>query len=327
MDLIQKGLYLLQEEKFIETNKTIYKIGKSDNIYSRVNQYPNGTIVYLIIESDNITKHETELIRIFTQKYKQIRYYGYEYFDGNLDSMKQSIIDYIKTNSILENIKIINQSIKIERVNRDTNLPIPKYTQELYTKPKLDIIKNIKDNTNIVEKIIDINIIENLVETEDNNLSENAINIEDTNLSENAIKTENCNVSDNNNLDIDSAKTCNICGKSFDYPYLVDRHKNGIRKCHKKNNNINITITVQQNNKLINNNIKKINCSHCNNKFASKYSLERHYNVCKLYLLKKATVDNNENDKFNKLVSIINDLIVDNRKLVNEYKNQLLTNK
>jgi len=287
MELIQKGLYLLQEEKFIETNKTIYKIGKSDNIYSRVNQYPNGTIVYLIIESDNITKHETELIRIFTQKYKQIRYYGYEYFDGNLDSMKQSIIDYIK----------------------------------------LDIIKNIKDNTNIVEKIIDINIIENLVETEDNNLSENAINIEDTNLSENAIKTENCNVSDNNNLDIDSAKTCNICGKSFDYPYLVDRHKNGIRKCHKKNNNINITITVQQNNKLINNNIKKINCSHCNNKFASKYSLERHYNVCKLYLLKKATVDNNENDKFNKLVSIINDLIVDNRKLVNEYKNQLLTNK
>ena len=58
-------MYLLKEQKFIETNKNIYKIGKSDKIYTRLNQYPNGSLVYLIIESNNITKHESALIRIF----------------------------------------------------------------------------------------------------------------------------------------------------------------------------------------------------------------------------------------------------------------------
>ena len=257
MELIQKGLYLLHEEKFIETNKTIYKIGKSDNIYSRVNQYPNGTIVYLIIESDNITKHETELIDLFNKKYKQIRYYGYEYFEGELETMKQTIIDYIQINNILENIKIINEAIKIERVNKDTNLPIPKYTQELYTKAKLNTIS--KNNTNVVDN--------------SNNTSGGNANGETND---------------------------NIAG----------------------NLNNNTIVTNAKDNK----NKKQFECSHCNRLFASKYSLERHYSVCKVFLLKQETINNNDNARFNKLVSIISDLIVDNRKLVNEYKKQMDNN-
>ena len=132
-------------------------------------------------------------------------------------------------------------------------------------------------------------------------------------------------------------KTCNICGKIFDYPYLLDRHKNGKRKCHKQNNDeeqidiLNINNTPEQNNDVIeesnhNNNNKKFVCNHCNRTCASKYSLERHYNVCKVLLLKKAAINNTENEKFDKLISIINDLIVDNRNMVNVYKKTLIFN-
>ena len=94
--LISEGLYLLQEERFIESNKNIYKIGRSSNIYNRVNSYENGTIVYLIIECNNSEKNEAELIKIFNKEFKNIKYYGSEYFQGELLIMKNLIINHIK---------------------------------------------------------------------------------------------------------------------------------------------------------------------------------------------------------------------------------------
>ena len=81
-EYFKSGIYLLKEHRFVENNTEIYKIGKSDNIYNRVNQYPNGSIVYLMIESNNITTHETKLKELFNKTFSRENYYGLEYFSG-----------------------------------------------------------------------------------------------------------------------------------------------------------------------------------------------------------------------------------------------------
>jgi len=138
--LISEGLYLLQEERFIESNKNIYKIGRSSNIYNRINSYENGTIVYLIIECNNSEKNEAELIKIFNKEFKNIKYYGSEYFQGELLIMKNLIINHIKKNAS-DDINLIDMDIKITTVDKETDLHIPKYKQEIYSKAKLSIIK------------------------------------------------------------------------------------------------------------------------------------------------------------------------------------------
>lgn len=131
--LINEGLYLLREERFIETNKDIYKIGRSNRIYKRVSNYPNGTIVYLMIACTESEQHERYLIDIFNNKFIKSKYYGNEYFEGDLNQMKNTIINYIKSISIADVI-LINNNIKIETVNKNTKTTILKSDQELYTK-------------------------------------------------------------------------------------------------------------------------------------------------------------------------------------------------
>jgi len=138
--LIYEGLYLLQEERFIESNKNIYKIGRSNNIYNRVNSYENGTIVYLIIGCNNSENNEHFLLNIFNKKFKKIKYYGNEYFQGDLSIMKTTIINYIRNNTT-KDINLIDMKIKIASVDKETDLPIPKYKQELNSKTKLTVIK------------------------------------------------------------------------------------------------------------------------------------------------------------------------------------------
>ena len=89
------GVYIIK----FPGKENIYKIGRSNNIYNRVNNYENGTIVYLIIECNNSENNERVLIDVFNKKFKKIKYYGNEYFQGDLFIMKTTIIDYIKNNT------------------------------------------------------------------------------------------------------------------------------------------------------------------------------------------------------------------------------------
>ena len=139
--LIYEGIYLLREERFIETNKNIYKIGRSGNIYQRVSHYGNGTIIYLMVACNNSERYESELIKKFCNDFKCVKYYGNEYFMGDLHTMKNTIIDYMKTN-INGEIKLINMELKIEHINKETDLPIQKHYQDLYSKAQLSIINN-----------------------------------------------------------------------------------------------------------------------------------------------------------------------------------------
>ena len=47
MEPINEGLYLVKLREFVNSREQIYKIGRSHNIFTRINQYPNGTKVYV----------------------------------------------------------------------------------------------------------------------------------------------------------------------------------------------------------------------------------------------------------------------------------------
>jgi len=82
-----EGLYLIHTREFITIKKPIYKIGRGNNVQTRVLQYPNGSNLLFLNICKNSKLCETNLIRIFKQKFIQEKYYGREYFSGDCDDI------------------------------------------------------------------------------------------------------------------------------------------------------------------------------------------------------------------------------------------------
>jgi hypothetical protein len=286
--LINGGLYLLREREFIKSNETIYKIGRSDDVLKRVNQYPNGSIVYLIIGCDNNSIHETKLIELFNNNFSNENYIGTEYFNGDVDTMKNIMLEYIK--SKINNFYLIDNEFTIERVNKDkTN--IPKINQQISN------IQNVIKNIIIENKAnVDNDKFEDCIEEEnneeENNEEEDNENNNETVNSGNEHSNSNINVNINNNNGTviinnnSDNRTCSNCGIVFLYPCHLERHNNGKRKCKPKK-------------------IKKqFICIYCEQNYSSRYNLERHSNTCKEKIKKetqnniiKNNINNNNNEK------------------------------
>jgi|LakMenEpi03Aug12_release.lakeMendotaPanAssembly.Ray.scaffolds.fasta_scaffold35337_6 hypothetical protein len=85
-------IYLLQEREFVNSEKSIYKLGKSkqDNT-ARVRQYPKGSILLFQKICNNCDANETELIKLFNEKYVKHSEIGNEYFEGNVNEMMRDI--------------------------------------------------------------------------------------------------------------------------------------------------------------------------------------------------------------------------------------------
>lgn len=108
------GLYLLIRTDFHRLNEYIYKIGRSSNLYNRLNSYPRQSHLYLLVFCDdkNLCEHESNMIKLFQQNYKLEKDHGNEYFSGNLETMINEIIKYSETNmnkySILKLVNGLN---------------------------------------------------------------------------------------------------------------------------------------------------------------------------------------------------------------------------
>ena len=273
------------------------KIGRSSNIYNRINSYENGTIVYLIIECNNSEKNEAELIKIFNKEFKNIKYYGSEYFQGELLIMKNLIINHIKKNTS-DDINLIDKDIKITTVDKETDLHIPKYKQEIYSKAKLSIIKivedlEIKEEDNSVSESTEYkdDNFEDCLESNDNDDNDNDNN---NNENENEIinsinnNIETINNNSNGNIIINNFSNSNKndricpCGMLFPYPSQLKRHHNGKLGCISYLQSLQTQHLPNTNNveeqEL---NIKEFLCQHCNKKYSTKFNLQRHNNVCK----------------------------------------------
>jgi len=90
-----EGLYMIHTYSCISNNENIFKIGRSNNLYNRITSYSNGSICYLVIESMESKIDEYEVLKIFNNKYKNIKFYGNEYFEGDKEDMIITMKKYI----------------------------------------------------------------------------------------------------------------------------------------------------------------------------------------------------------------------------------------
>jgi hypothetical protein len=270
MSNIISGLYLLCEREFIKTNETIYKIGRSNDISKRINQYPNGSIVYLIIWCKDNLIHEHNLIKIFNIKFTNKKYIGTEYFYGNINLMKTIMIDYMK--NINNNFNIIDNEIIIERFHKDNNTHIPKYEQNI--NKKIITIKNIIVETkSIIKQVKKTELVETIAIIEPN---KKIITKEQVD-----IKIKKFNKIFN--------KICNCCKKEFQYPYLLIKHQNTIIKCLPKLNPILSNPEIEKKEK------KQIEihlCKTCNKTFSTNGNLVRHTKLCKKKVIANKVIVN-----------------------------------
>ena len=193
------GLYLLIKNEFYKNQNTIYKIGKSDNLYRRVYEYPKSSYLYILILCDDISIHEKNLIKLFKAKFKFEHSYGKEYFSGNVQNMINEIKLYTKNNIRKYCILDFNKGIElIKCYNIDENNNPNNYQS----------LKNYFQN---------ICYINNSQENDSNPKN----NINNINISNKGI----------NNIIIENNLFKCPCGKSFKHRYLLLRHQNGTRGC------------------------------------------------------------------------------------------------
>ena len=120
-----EGIYLVHVREFISTNKNIYKIGRSHDIDNRVRQYPKGSSIILMNNCINSVLCEKELIKLFKTSFT-ITKFGTEYFEGDVDDMKDTINNYLRDMKIEQkktaSINKINENKVIEtKVNNIVN--------------------------------------------------------------------------------------------------------------------------------------------------------------------------------------------------------------
>ena len=74
-------LYVVQEKR--HENTDIYKIGRTENLYSRLKGYPGGKLIHAMsVCTDDLETKEKLLKQLLYKRLKKRRE-GYEYFEGD----------------------------------------------------------------------------------------------------------------------------------------------------------------------------------------------------------------------------------------------------
>lgn len=96
-------IYLIREREFVNLNAPVFKIGRTVNCVNRMNQYPKGSEIYLIVPVTNSVWYEKQLLDIFDDHFERAtvnndgqHYIGREYYIGNLDEMVYIINTFIQ---------------------------------------------------------------------------------------------------------------------------------------------------------------------------------------------------------------------------------------
>lgn len=113
MESKNEYVYLLREREFIKTNESIYKIGKTRNIYERMSNYPKNSDVIITMKVKNCDMMEKEIMKAFDDNFKQEKKIGREYYNGNEQNIKKKFCDTI--NTIEEHNEIYINSIQNKR--------------------------------------------------------------------------------------------------------------------------------------------------------------------------------------------------------------------
>ena len=132
---MDEGVYLIHIRECIDTNKCVYKFGRSNTLDNRIRQYPKESKVEFIMSCSNSIFCEKEILKILRAKFINASLYGSEYFEGDKHLMIEIIFNYIngKFNIIKPVIESVIESViepviesVIEPINNIINIEIKK---------------------------------------------------------------------------------------------------------------------------------------------------------------------------------------------------------
>ena len=148
-------IYLIHNGEHIKENKAIYKIGKSKQLnLKRFKGYPNDSILLFQIICENCDDYETQLLRIFREKYIWEKKEGKEYFSLKSGQTKENMIDDIY------------KTVRYEKCKKSYTLY--NFEKKNFTELKEPLSKLFPNNLNIIQKekeisLESIQIFENLL--------------------------------------------------------------------------------------------------------------------------------------------------------------------
>jgi hypothetical protein len=97
-------IYLLKTREFVNSEKNVFKIGKSSKPgATRISDYPKGSVLYFLITVINEDIIERKLIDLFSREFVQKKEYGNEYFEGEYKEIIRLMLKIVD-----EEEKIIN---------------------------------------------------------------------------------------------------------------------------------------------------------------------------------------------------------------------------
>lgn len=95
----QKGIqyvYMVKEREFIRSKEDIFKIGKTtQQPFKRLNTYPKGSSVELLLTVTDCSVIEAVLIAEFKKTFVQRKDIGAEYFEGDLKDLKKKMFEIV----------------------------------------------------------------------------------------------------------------------------------------------------------------------------------------------------------------------------------------
>lgn len=100
--------YVYLIKMFVSNDQDIYKFGRTKRKFmDRFNEYPKEAQpkIELVLWHDNIQTFETEVLREFRKVFRERRDIGYEYFQGDVEQMKQLIISHYIPAILISDVK------------------------------------------------------------------------------------------------------------------------------------------------------------------------------------------------------------------------------
>ena len=246
-----EGVYLIHTRELFILKKEIYKIGRSHDMNNRMIQYPRDSQVMFMFACENSILCEQLLIALFKTKFIQAKYYGSEYFEGSLDVMIKTMLEFLYKNLINKINKIKNNLSSVNIISNEI----------------VDNIVNENDNNNnsiVVSNTVNVGRI----------VSENVVVVPETVVvvSENVVVVSG-EVVINDNKD----RTCPDCSSVFNFPSDLKKHLINSSRCKKPIDYVHDFFNKINKSKINPNpNTTIYKCIYCNHTYVNKYILQRH---------------------------------------------------
>ena len=98
-------IYIIHVREFLESNRDIYKIGRTSKGLDRLKGYPKGSKLIFLRECEDSVIMEREIIIFLKKKYEQQNErYGTEYFKGNKKEMIKDINNILDTEEVITKV-------------------------------------------------------------------------------------------------------------------------------------------------------------------------------------------------------------------------------